>query len=432
MTAFEVNFDGLVGPTHHYGGLGHGNLASQAHGGRTANPREAALQGIEKMRLLVGLGLTQGVMLPHERPHVQALRELGFTGSDADVVASAARSAPGLLSAVSSASAMWAANAATTTASIDSGDGRVHLTPANLVGHLHRSLEAPFAHRQLGTAFADTDHFAVHAPLPRARELGDEGAANHTRLTAGGHEDPGVYLFVHGPAGEGRFTPRQSRLASDAIARSHGVSDAVFAAQSRTAIDAGVFHHDVIGVGDRDLLLVHEDAFEDRTRTHQALQERLDGALTIAEVQRTDLELSKAVDTYLFNSQLVGLPDGRRLLLVPAEVRDDSTAWAVATGLKEVDEVRAIDLLHSMRNGGGPACLRLRVVVTDDELASVHPGFLVDEARLDELKAWVRRHYRESLDVADLGDPHLLEESRRALDELTSLLGLGSLYDFQR
>ncbi len=432
MTASEVNFDGLVGPTHHYGGLGHGNLASQAHGGRTANPREAALQGIEKMRLLVRLGLTQGLMLPHERPHVRTLRELGFEGSDADVVASAARHAPGLLSSVSSASAMWAANTATTTASIDSGDGRVHLTPANLVGHLHRSLEAPFAHRQLATAFADAGRFVVHSPLPAARELGDEGAANHTRLTTGGHDDPGVYLFVHGPAGDGRFTPRQSRLASDAIARSHGVSQAVFAPQSRAAVDAGVFHHDVIGVGDRDLLLVHEDAFEDRAGTHHALRARLDGALTIVEIPRTDLDLARAVDTYLFNSQLVRLPDGRRLLLVPAEVRADATTWAVATGIDEVDEVRSIDLLHSMRNGGGPACLRLRVVLTDDELASVHPGFLVDEARLDELDAWVRRHYRESLDVEGLGDPRLLEESRRALEELTSLLGLGSLYDFQR
>ncbi|NND83891.1 MAG: succinylarginine dihydrolase, partial [Acidimicrobiia bacterium] len=263
MIAHEVNFDGLVGPTHHYGGLGRGNLPSQAHGGSVARPRDAALQGLAKMRFLLGLGLRQGLLLPHERPHMPTLRALGFEGTDAGIIDRVAKEAPGLLSAVSSASAMWTANAATVTPSFDSADGRTHLTPANLVAHLHRSIEAAGTLAQFRVAFSDRDHFAVHDPLPATTQFGDEGAANHSRLTAGLHGDPGVGFFVHGPATSGAFPSRQAALASHTLASTHGVDRAVHATQSRTAVDAGVFHNDVIAVADRDLLLVHEDAYED-------------------------------------------------------------------------------------------------------------------------------------------------------------------------
>ncbi|UCG40511.1 MAG: N-succinylarginine dihydrolase [Acidimicrobiia bacterium] len=432
MTALEFNFDGLVGPTHHYGGLGRGNLASQAHGGSEARPREAALQGLAKMRFVLRLGLRQGILLPHERPHVATLRRFGFEGSDHQVIAKAATAAPGLLSAVSSASAMWTANAATVTAAPDSLDGRTHFTPANLVSHLHRSIEAPFATRQLRAAFADPAHFVVHDPLPATTEFGDEGAANHTRLTGGSHGDPGVGLFVHGPVSAGRFPARHSAHASNALAGSHGVRIAVHGTQSRRAVDAGVFHNDVIAVGDRDLLLLHEDAYEDQDRVLARLDEALGGALTAMVVRRDDLSLEDAVTTYLFNSQLLGLPDGRRLLLAPEDIRSHPAAWAVAQALPHVDAVETMDLRQSMRNGGGPACLRLRVVLAEQAVAGVHAGFLVDESRVAALEAWVRNHYRETLVPSDLADPSLLEESRRALDALTSLLGVGSLYDFQR
>ena len=432
MTAHEVNFDGLVGPTHHYGGLGLGNLASQAHAGVVARPRAAALQGLAKMRTLLGFGLLQGIFLPHERPHLPTLRAFGFEGSDGAIVARAAEAAPGLLSAASSASAMWTANAATVTPAFDSADGRTHLTPANLVSHLHRSIEAPFTQRQLALAFSDPGRFAVHAPLPATSQFSDEGAANHSRLTTGTHGERGVGLFVHGPSGPGTFAARQSAGASHALAASHGVATAIHAVQSRRAIDAGVFHNDVISVADRDLLLVHEDAYEDLGGVLDAVASRLDGAVAIGLVRGDDLSVEAAVRTYLFNSQLLGLPDGRRVLLAPEEVVTDDDASSVAASLPGVDEVVTMDLRQSMQNGGGPACLRLRVVLPEDDVASVHPGFLADDRRIDALEAWVGRHYRETLEPHELADPSLLTEVRTALDELTSLLDVGPIYDFQR
>ena len=101
-----------------------------------------------------------------------------------------------LLANVSSASAMWAANAATVSPSADAGDKRVHLTPANLSSHLHRSIEAETTGRVLKAIFSDEKHFVVHEPVPFA-VFGDEGAANHCRITRR-HGVRGMELFVHG------------------------------------------------------------------------------------------------------------------------------------------------------------------------------------------------------------------------------------------
>ena len=156
MSPKKVNFDGIPGPTHNYAGLAHGNLAATRNASLVANPREAALQGLAKMHALAGRGYAQAVVPPHERPFLPALRTLGFAGTDAQVIAAAAREAPRLLAASSSAAAMWAANAATVSASADTADGRVHFTPANLVSHFHRSLEAATTTRVLRAIFADT------------------------------------------------------------------------------------------------------------------------------------------------------------------------------------------------------------------------------------------------------------------------------------
>src|SRR6185312_6376895 len=192
-----MNFDGLPGPTHNYSGLARGNLAAERNAQQVANPREAALQGLAKMRALAARGHAQGVLPPHERPSVPALRALGFGGSDHDVIETAGRDAPELLAACSSAAAMWAANAATVSAAADCGDGRIHFTPANLVTHFHRALEAPTTTRVLRAIFADQTRFCVHDPLPAAPQFGDEGAANHTRFTRRSGE-AGVEFFVYG------------------------------------------------------------------------------------------------------------------------------------------------------------------------------------------------------------------------------------------
>lgn len=438
----EVNFDGLPGPTHNYSGLAEGNLASERHKSLTSNPRQAALQGLAKMKALADRGFVQAVLPPHERPDMAALRRLGFSGDDRAVLASAAKSAPQLLAACSSASAMWVANAATVSPSADTSDARVHFTPANLVSHLHRSLEAPTTTRLLRAIFVSDRHFVVHDALPAAGQLGDEGAANHTRLVddAGG---PGVELFVYGrsafdaslPAPR-RFPARQTREASEAIARRHGLAHerAVFAQQHPDAIDAGVFHNDVVAVGSATVLFCHERAYLDQAAVLRSLAERVHGFAPIV-VPESEVSFERAVATYLFNSQLIRKPDGGMLLVAPAECREDAAVAALLDQLTSrgspIREVLTFDLRQSMRNGGGPACLRLRVALTDAERAAIGARVWLDDALHAELVAWVERHYRDRLAPADLADPALLSESRAALDELSRMLGLGNVYPFQ-
>jgi succinylarginine dihydrolase len=451
-TAVEANFDGLVGPTHNYAGLSFGNLASQANAARVANPKAAARQGLDKMRALAERGFRQAVLPPHERPSLELLRALGFGGTDQAVLQQAARQAPALLAAAGSAAAMWAANAATVSPSADTPDGRVHFTPANLCSKLHRSLEADTTGRILRAVFNSAEHFTVHAPLPGSTALGDEGAANHTRLCAG-YGAPGVECFVYGrseyggggvgppPRAPGRFPARQTREASEAVARLHGLPAAatVFAQQHPEAIDAGVFHNDVIAVGNRDVLFCHAGAFLEQAAVYDELRRKLaarGASLRVIEVSHQQLSLQEAVSSYLFNSQLLARADGGNLLVVPRECREQARVAAYLDQLVvpggPIDELLVFDLHESMRNGGGPACLRLRVALTAPECAAVNPRVWLDAPRCAQLEAWIERHYRDRLAPGDLADPALLDESRTALDELTGLLDLGAIYAFQR
>jgi succinylarginine dihydrolase len=338
---------------------------------------------------------------------------------------------------------MWVANAATVSPSADTTDGRVHFTPANLVSHFHRSLEAATTTRVLRAIFADKTHFAVHDPLPAAPQLGDEGAANHTRL-AGADGAPGVELFVYGRAafdesggGPRQFPARQTREASEAIARRHGLDPArtVFAQQRPDAIDAGVFHNDVIAVGDGHLLFCHEHAWIDQPAVIARLRAAIGPRFEAIVVRETEVSVADAVATYLFNSQLLSRADGRMLLVAPTEVRANASVRAYIDRLLGsgggIAELLTFDLKQSMENGGGPACLRLRVALTARERAAIGARVFLDDALAAELEDWIRRNYRDRLAAADLGDPALLEESRRALDELTRILRLPSVYPFQ-
>lgn len=439
MSVVEVNFDGLVGTTHHYGGLAIGNRASAANAHQPSSPREAARQGLDKMRAMTGLGLLQGVLPPQERPHVPTLRRLGFAGSDSDVIARAARQAPELLAAVASAAHMWTANAATVSASADCADGRVHFTAANLNAQFHRSIEAAASARILRRIFSNPEHFAHHEPLPATPAFADEGAANHSRFAAQ-PDVAGVALFVHGrDADENPSYPaRQSRAASQAIARQHQLAPqrVVHARQNPVAIEAGVFHNDVIAVGHDDVMLCHEQAFADQAGVRAALQQALGAApLHWLEVPASAVDLDSAVASYLFNSQLVRQADGVLALIVPGECRNSAAVWAYLQHLQAdngpIAAVHVMDVTQSMRNGGGPACLRLRVPLSEDERAALAPGVLLDDALYHKLCAWIDRHYRDRLTAADLADPQLVDENHRALDELTQILGLGALYDFQ-
>lgn len=436
--AHEVNFDGLIGPSHNYGGLSDGNLASAANSGNVANPREAALQGLEKMRMLVNKGLVQGVLPPLPRPNFDLLVSAGFAGSDANIIERAAQTAPRLLKAAYSASSMWTANAATVSPSADTGDGRLHLTAANLSTMLHRSLEHPDTTASLISIFSDDEHFSVHGALPMHSDFSDEGAANHVRLCSA-HGKPGVELFVYGrEAGESTsgFPARQTRLACESVARAHGLhaDRAVFVRQARAAIDAGAFHNDVVCVGALDTLFFHELAFED---TEGALKSIRSAAHNLFElkpvmVPAAEVPIEDAIRAYLFNSQLLKLPDEDRLVLIaPTETKENDATREYCERLVQgngpIGKVMYADVRQSMRNGGGPACLRLRVVMSDAEVDACHQGVLLDNEIIDDLQEVVRRTYRDRLEPGDLADPMFADECRTAREVLLKVLDLEGL-----
>lgn len=440
----EVSFDGLVGPSHNFAGLSLGNVASLANESAESSPRAAALQGLDKMRAVADLGVAQAVLPPQLRPSLSTLRRLGFSGSDEQVLADVAAREPRLLRLTSSASAMWAANAATVAPSTDTLDGRLHVVPANLRHMFHRSLEAETTRDVLRAVFADEGRFAVHDPLPGGSQFADEGAANHTRLET---EEGVVHLFAWGRAalerGEAepeRYPARQTREASAALERLLALRPglAVHAQQDARGIDAGAFHTDVVAVGNERLLLAHELAFKDGGALFAELRRRLGRSLDVVVALEEELPIADAVAAYPFNSQLLTVRrDPLAMVLVaPLESRENPRARAfmerVVAEENPVERVVYLDVRQSMRNGGGPACLRQRIPMTPEELAALSARVLFDDALEADLRAWVRRHYRDRLVPADLADPALYREGLTALDELTRLLRLGAVYEFQR
>jgi succinylarginine dihydrolase len=436
----ELQFDGLVGPTHHYAGLSPGNLASQAHAGEVSNPRAAALEGLAKMRRVRELGVAQAVLPPQPRPSFRLLHELGFSGDSATVLRRALRDAPELLHAASSASCMWAANAATVVPASDSLDGRTHFVPANLVSLLHRSIEAEATTRVLSRIFADQECFEVHPALPACDTLADEGAANHTRLFSSNGR---VHVFGWGRR-PGAATParkypaRQTHDASLALARACRLppSSYLLWQQDPRGIEAGAFHSDVLAVGNAQVLLLHEHAFVEHTALLSELRERLGPELCCVVATEHELPLADAVAAYPFNSQLLSLPSGQMHLVAPQEAQQNSRARAfLERAQAECPVIGGIDYLDvngSMRNGGGPACLRLRVPLSEREGQRLGASVLFDARCEHELRAIIERRYRDRLELADIADPALVDEAFTALDELTQVLGLGSVYDFQR
>lgn len=415
MSLREINFDGIVGPSHNYAGLSLGNVASMSHGGQASEPRAAALQGIDKMRANIALGLAQAIFLPHPRPDRNWLAALGTDIESAE---------PVLAANAMSASAMWAANAATVSPAPDTRDGKCHLTVANLRTMPHRSHEWPATLAQLRVAFGG-DGFAVHGPVPAA--FGDEGAANHMRLAAA-HGEPGVEVFVYGVSG-GPFPARQHIEASMAIARLHSLDPerTIFVQQSEEAIAAGAFHNDVVAVANEQVLFAHEQAFADK-QVVLADCERLVPGFEYVEVPAAEVPLGDAVRSYLFNAQLVTPPDGQMTLIVPTEARETSSVWnwieRHIAGNGPIRRVELVDVRQSMANGGGPACLRLRVVA---DPGAVDPRFLVDDAKLEALAEIVRRHWPEQIHHQELQQASLIADIERARAALLDSLELGEL-----
>ncbi len=442
--SFEVNFDGLVGPTHNYAGLSVGNVASLKNAAQASNPKQGALQGLAKMKALSDMGLKQAVLPPLERPDVHVLRQLGFTGTDEQVITRAAKDAPAVFAATCSASSMWTANACTISPSADTQDKKVHFTAANLSNKFHRSIEAPTTSRVLESIFTNKDYFSHHEALPMGDHFGDEGAANHTRF-CNTYGEQGVEFFVFGKYAfdnsklfPKKYPARQTFEASQAIARLHKLKESktVFAQQNPDVIDAGVFHNDVISVGNRDCLFYHETAFLDSEKVIADLQSAYgDSPMHFIKVPTSAVSIHDAVHTYLFNSQLVTLDDGSMAIIAPGECRENDNVRtyldSVIAGDNPISKVEIYDVKQSMQNGGGPACLRQRIVLSDTEMLASNQSVYMNEVLFGNLNSWVEKHYRDSLVEKDLADPQLLVESRTALDELTQILDLGSVYPFQ-
>ena len=433
----EVIFVGLPGPTHHYGGLSADNKASTLNRGSISNPKQAALQALDLVRLLKSLGIATAILPPQLRPHMPLLRQ-HFQGEDEAIVAQAAVAAPSLLEKAYAASSMWVANAATVTPGIDSADGKLHITAANLFTNLHRRIEAEDTYRVLKAIFAQVPDTVVHPPLSAVMGLRDEGAANHMRLSPS-HSAAGLHVFVYGAEND-LDSGRQSLSASQAIVRQHGLSDinAGFIRQNRAAIAAGVFHNDVIAVSNENLLLVHEEAYDegldDIESIAGAYQELHPGKeMSIIVVSSDDLSLEEAVQSYFFNSQIVTKPDGRMAVIAPIEVQLLFDGWTADMMERlridpgnPIDEVHYVDLRQSMRNGGGPACLRLRVPMTNGQWAALqeHSGVVPDDRLLGALEDIIERHYPDELTAADLGNPELMRTSCEVMEALAAAMKL--------
>jgi succinylarginine dihydrolase len=441
MKVYEVNFDGLIGPTHNYSGLSYGNIASISNQGIVSSPQDAALQGLNKMKFLHDLGIKQGILPPHERPHIDTLKRLGINGSLSDILKEASEKHPHLFACISSSAAMWTANAATITPSTDSFDGKVHFTAANLSSKFHRSIEAPITSKVLQHIFADSALFTHHTPLPSGSAFSDEGAANHIRFCEH-HNSPGYHLFVYGREGFNdhsknlKFPARQTFEASSAISRLHQIhsQNVFFAKQSKEAIDAGVFHNDVISTGNENLFLYHEQSFENKDLIIGELKKAIPFPMHFIKVLEKEISLKDSVSSYLFNSQLVTLKNNTMALIAPMQCKNNLSVKRFLDGFDKslISEIHYLDLTQSMLNGGGPACLRLRIVLNENELKATNQAILFDDKLYAVLTEWVKKHYRDRLSQKDLADIQLLDENYQALDELTTILNLGSIYDFQK
>jgi len=432
----EVSFDALIGPTHHFGGMAPGNLAAEASQGRPSSPKKAALEGLRKVRAAKGAGARKGILPPQPRPDFATLHALGFRGPEDQVLARVHDEAPYLLRAASSASAMWVANAATVIPARDAGDGVTHVVVSNLAHLFHRSLEARGTERLL-RAILPADGFEVHAPLPH--HFADEGAANHLRLE--GTDGRVHHVFAWGrevlvPA-QTRRPARQTREASAALARIGALKTGTFSVvqQSSLSIDAGAFHTDVVATSAPGLLVAHELAFEDRSFL-RTVGKQFGETLRVVVVADADLPLSEAVASYVLNSEVFARRDGSLVWIAPESVKRSRAATSLLASLPKI-EPRIVDVLHapleeSLGNGGGPACLRLRVPATEAELAGFASRVWVTDELLAKLEVLVKERYRDRLMANDLSDPALARETLGVIDDVTRMLGLGAVFDFQR
>jgi succinylarginine dihydrolase len=247
------------------------------------------------------------------------------------------------------------------------------------------------------------------------------------RLTSA-HGASGLEVFVYGRGG-GRFPARQHEQASRIVARRHGLDPArvLFVEQSSEAIDAGAFHNDVVAVANERVLFAHEKAFAESDETYRAIRGKFP-EVEIVEVPDATVSLAEAIRTYLFNAQLVTLPPGEQALIVPTEAWESPAVRAfldaLVAGNGPIRRAIPVDVRQSMANGGGPACLRLRVVA---DPATVDPRFVLDEIKAQAIEQVVGAHWPEQIDPTDLGGEALARTLVAARCALLARLDLEQL-----
>lgn len=431
----EVNFDCLAGPTHNFAGLSFGNLASMNNEKNYSSPKKAAVQGLEKMYFLYKKGFKQGILPPHKRPFMPILEQMGFIGSEQEIIKQALDNQEILVKNISSSSAMWAANSATISPSIDCSDNLCHISVANLHNKFHRSIEASQTYEVLKQIFS-AKNFAVHQALTAHDIFSDEGAANHNRLCPN-HDYQALEIFVYGKTTSLdtqktlRYPARQSLLASQSIALRHKLHNnyVLFLEQNSLAIDEGAFHNDVVCVMNEQVILCHEQAFADNisliTQRYEKLYKQ---EPIIIQISATDLSLQDCVSSYLFNSQLLSKPDGKMMLFAPMQTLHNPASAKVIKNILDdnnpIDEVYYFDVSESMSNGGGPACLRLRLLLNNNELNNILPSVLFTEQSYEKLRLFIESYYPQEFNLSYLLKPDFLQLCNFIHEEIFKILGL--------
>lgn len=433
---FEVNFDGIPGPTHLFAGLSKGNIASQINSGKTSSPKKAALQSLEKINTIYKLGIKQAVVPPHRRPNLTPLSVYGFQGEVHQQLEEAFATDPKLFAGLFSSSNMWTANAATISPSPDTENNKLQITIANLKSNFHRSLES-FKTYDIFRKIFSSVLINVHSPLPGLSP--DEGAANHLRFCENyGDEGLEVFVFGYGVKEElprtKLFDPRQSKEASLEIIKKHAVKHSLTAFQSPEAIDAGVFHNDVISTSNKNFFFYHEKSFFKNTETVENIckeYKKVTGKdLLLQEVKEKDISINDAVSSYLFNSQIISPKDKEGMILfAPKECeRFEKVRKYIEKMISDpkcpIEEVIYFDLNESMQNGGGPACLRLRIVMNDDQLKDINQTLIFDEKLYIKLKELINEHYPDELKLNDLIKPEVIEKIDTCFDKYEEVFGI--------
>ncbi|MEM7558560.1 MAG: N-succinylarginine dihydrolase, partial [Planctomycetota bacterium] len=159
------------------------------------------------------------------------------------------------------------------------------------------------------------------------------------------------------------------------------------------------------------------------------------------EVSQAELPMEEAVASYFFNSQLLspsqlegseGLDDFRyedsgMVLVCPGQCLEIDSARQLIERLiadpgNPISAVHYVTLAESMANGGGPACLRLRVSLCEEELAQVDSRFRVTPESLDKLRSVIEREYPDRLVGSDFLNADCRQQIRKATECLRSAL----------